>query len=225
MHIRNGLIILLILCSVLHAHAQKEIQVREEPRHKNAFENAYLRILDVYIRPSDTTLYHKHSTPSVIVVFTNTRLSTEVYGEQPVFGHTVPGSITYVAFEENPVFHRVINNDTSLFHVMDIELLGNAATSAAEVFREPDILPAWQQHRVNAYTLYADPGQLVHKTPSKTPQLLICVTGSGSLLVGNATNPVSMINGSFAWIERGAGFQVTGQSSPGSGYVLLDINQ
>ncbi|MFI5156512.1 MAG: hypothetical protein ACHQEM_10015 [Chitinophagales bacterium] len=225
MLIRNGLIILLMSCSAWQAYAQKEIQVREEPRHKNVFENAYLRILDVYIRPSDTTLFHKHSTASVIIVFTNTRLSTEEHGEAPVFGHTVPGSITYAAFDENPVFHRVINNDTSLFHVMDIELLGNAATSAAEVSRELDILPAWQQNRVNAYTIYAEAGQVVHKTPSKRPQLLVCVTGSASLLIGNATNPVTMIIGSFAWIERSAGFQVTGQSTPGTGFVLLDLNQ
>lgn len=221
----KNLLIILFVCSWAQALAQKEIQVREEPRHKNVFENAYVRLLDVYIRASDTTLFHKHSTASVIIVFTNTRMSTEVRGEAPVYGHTVPGTISYAAFDEQPVFHRVINNDTSLFHVMDIELLGKADTSQTEVFREPDILPAWQKNRVNAYTLFAEPGQVVHKTPSKTPLLLVCVTGYGSLLIGNSTHPIPMTIGSFAWIERASGFQVTGQSNPGSGFVLLDLNQ
>jgi hypothetical protein len=32
--------------------------VRNEPRHHNVFENEFARILDVYLAPGDTTLYH-----------------------------------------------------------------------------------------------------------------------------------------------------------------------
>ena len=206
-------------------YAQTQLPVKEEPRHRNIFENAYLRILDVHIPAHDTTLYHNHSTASVIVIFTNTRLSTEIHGEDRVSGHTVPGSITYAAFDQSPIYHRVINNDSTEFHVMDIELLGKSANTKAAVFHESDIIPAWQENRVNTYTLFAESGQVIHKSVSQTPMLLICITGSGMISVGNAVTPVAIAAGGYAWIERGNGFTLTGQTIPGSGYVLLDLNQ
>jgi hypothetical protein len=208
-----------------NGHAQAQLPVKQEPRHRNVFENGFLRILDVHIPGKDTTLFHLHATPSVIVIFTNSRLSTEVQGESPVSGHTVPGSVTYAAFDASPVFHRVINNDTAEFHVMDIELLGKAAERKAEVYHEPDIIPAWQENRVNTYTIYAESGQVIKKSNSPTPMLLICITGSGTITIGNSTSPAPIAAGNYFWIDRGNGFQLTGQSIPGSGYVLLDLNQ
>ena len=208
-----------------HGHAQAQLPVKQEPRHRNVFENGFLRILDVHILPKDTTLFHYHSTPSVIVIFTNSKLSTEASGESPESGHTVPGSVTYAAFDVSPVYHRVINNDTAEFHVMDIELLGKAAETKGPVFHESDIIPAWQENRVNTYTIFAESGQVVKKSNSPTPMLLICITGSGTITVGNSTSPVPISSGNYFWIDRGSGFQLTGQSIPGSGYVLLDLNQ
>ena len=208
-----------------NGHAQAQLPVKDEPRHRNVFENGYLRLLDVHIPARDTTLFHYHSTASVIVIFTNSRLSTEIHGQEPERGRTVPGSITYAAFDLHPVFHRVINNDSAEFHVMDIELLGKELNNKAAVFREPDIIPAWQENRVNTYTIFAESGQVIRKTNSATPMLLICITGSGLISVGNSATPAPIAAGGYAWIDRGNGFQLTGQSIPGSGYVLLDLNQ
>lgn len=208
-----------------NGHAQRQIPVKEEPRHHNVFENEYLRLLDVHIPAHDTTLFHYHSTASVIVVFTNSRVSTEIQGQEPERGRTVPGSISYAAFDLHPVYHRVINSDTAEFHVMDIELLGNAISNKAAVFRETDIIPAWQENRVNTYTIFAESGQVIRKSNSPTPMMLICITGSGLISVGNSNTPVPIAAGGYTWIGRGSGFQITGQSIPGSGYVLLDLNQ
>jgi quercetin dioxygenase-like cupin family protein len=45
-----------------------QVQVREEPRHRPVLENKYIRLLDVWLPPGDTTLFHIHSTPSVFVI-------------------------------------------------------------------------------------------------------------------------------------------------------------
>ena len=60
--------ILLAFHSFLFANAQPA--VKDEPRHHNVFENEYIRILDVFLPPNDTTQYHIHSTPSVFTTFT-----------------------------------------------------------------------------------------------------------------------------------------------------------
>src|SRR5882762_1036235 len=72
-------LILMLLAKAWPAAAQ--VQVREEPRHHNVFENEWVRILDVHIPPGDTSLFHKHSTPSVFMVLSNTKTGSEVIVE------------------------------------------------------------------------------------------------------------------------------------------------
>src|SRR5271154_5328225 len=63
------------------------IPVSMEPRHHNIFENKWVRILDVHIPPGDTSLFHKHETPSVFLVLSNTKTGSEVIIEpgKPAF--------------------------------------------------------------------------------------------------------------------------------------------
>ena len=71
---KKYLLLILILCSNILIKAQ--VQVRNEPRHHNVFENEFVRILDVYLPPNDTTQYHIHNTPSVFIVLTNCFISS-----------------------------------------------------------------------------------------------------------------------------------------------------
>ncbi|HVV54005.1 MAG TPA: hypothetical protein VHC47_01700 [Mucilaginibacter sp.] len=111
-------IMLGIACS-----ANAQVQVRNEPRHHNVFENKYVRILDVHIPPHDTTLFHIHSTPSVIVLFTNTVTATQVKGHGWTESKSVAGSAFYGDFGKDTLIHRVSDWDTVPYHVSDIELL------------------------------------------------------------------------------------------------------
>src|ERR1700761_3462140 len=45
-----------------------QIQVSQEPRHHKVLDNEWVRVLDVHVPPHDTTMMHKHSTPSVFLV-------------------------------------------------------------------------------------------------------------------------------------------------------------
>ena len=55
-----------------------QVPVREEPHHKPVLENDYVRLLDVHIKPGDTTLYHIHAAPSVIVHITKSTIGIQV---------------------------------------------------------------------------------------------------------------------------------------------------
>src|SRR6185436_15172752 len=98
-----------------------QLPVRDEPRHHNVFENGSIRVLDAYIAPKDTTQYHLHNTPSVFIILANCKVSSQLLGGQPQSGANLSGSISYDSMN-TPRNHRVWNEDTVWFHVMDIEL-------------------------------------------------------------------------------------------------------
>ena len=102
-----------------------QVQVSKEPLHKKVLENKYLRLLDVWIKPGDTTLYHIHSTPSLFLHFTNTVVCSQAKGEAWVKGKNKEGEADYVSFKNETWVHRVSNCDTISFQVTDIELLSS----------------------------------------------------------------------------------------------------
>src|ERR1700739_978818 len=83
----------ILLLASLSLKAQ--VQVRNEPRHHNVIENKYFRVLDVNVPPHDTTLWHIHSTPSVILLFSNTMTATQLKGQDWVKSPGVAGNAFY----------------------------------------------------------------------------------------------------------------------------------
>jgi quercetin dioxygenase-like cupin family protein len=118
------ILFLFLLTPVLQINAQEAVAVSKEPLHKNVFENEYLRVLDVRISPGDTTQFHKHETPSVFISLHPVRTGSQVIvedGSATVL--SLDRRITFEGFYKSPRIHRVWNEDTSVFHVMDVEVL------------------------------------------------------------------------------------------------------
>jgi len=117
---------LFLVCtiSMLQTYAQEAIAVSKEPMHKKVFENNYLRVLDVHIAPGDTTQFHKHETPSVFISLHPVKTGSQVIVEEGAATIlSLDRKITFEGFYKSPRIHRVWNADTSVFHVMDIEVL------------------------------------------------------------------------------------------------------
>jgi hypothetical protein len=119
--IQSVLTLFIFSSSVLTA----QVQVSKEPHHKNVLENRYIRLLDVWINPGDTTLFHIHSTPSLFLHFTNTDIGTQIFGQEWIKNRNEMGNASYRSFTNDTLVHRVSNFDSSLFHVTDIELLSS----------------------------------------------------------------------------------------------------
>lgn len=100
-----------------------QVPVREEPRHHPVLQNKYIRLLDVWLPPGDTTLFHIHATPSLFIYLSNSSIGSQKKGEEWVNETTVAGKSWYRSFLHDPLIHRVCNSDTSIFHVNDIEIL------------------------------------------------------------------------------------------------------
>src|SRR4029077_12311496 len=67
--------VLLLLIACVNTYAQ--VPVREEPHHKTVLLNNYIRLIDVHLNPHDTTMYHIHATPSVIVFISRSLMGTQ----------------------------------------------------------------------------------------------------------------------------------------------------
>lgn len=113
--------LLIFYSSVLTA----QIQVSKEPSHKKVLENKYIRLLDVWIKPGDTSLFHIHSTPSLFLMLSNTSAGSQIMGQEWTKSRNERGKTWYKSFINDTLIHRVANFDTSLFHVTDIELLSS----------------------------------------------------------------------------------------------------
>ena len=102
-----------------------QVQVSKEPRHKKVLENKYIRLLDVWMQPGDTSMFHIHSTPSVFLHFTTTVVCSQIKGKEWVTAKNTEGYAWYRSFVNDTLVHRVSNCDTVPFHVTDIEILSS----------------------------------------------------------------------------------------------------
>jgi quercetin dioxygenase-like cupin family protein len=122
---RNKITLIAVAILFCSSALTAQVQVSKEPRHKNVLENKYLRLLDVWIEPGDTTLFHIHSTPSLFLHFTSTVVCVQIKGAEWIKDKNKEGNPSYRSFVNDTLVHRVSNCDTVPFHVTDIELLSS----------------------------------------------------------------------------------------------------
>ena len=100
------------------------VPVEQEPHHKVVYQNQYVRMLDVQVNPGESTLYHSHSHDNVAVRLTDAQLQNQNFGtdwEAP--SHMAKGAVSFAEGTAKPYTHRIKNTGTTLFHVIDIELM------------------------------------------------------------------------------------------------------
>ena len=100
------------------------VPVREEPLHKPVLSNKYIRLLDVWLRPGDTSLFHIHETPSVFCYLSNGRYISKTESENNwTVVNASAGQSWYRSFKNGRLIHQVANPFDTALHVTDIELL------------------------------------------------------------------------------------------------------
>ena len=157
------------------------IPVIQEPHHRVALENAYLRTLDVHLVPGEQTLYHSHRLPSVVVELSHSTIASQEWdGPTPATREVAPGETRYAAYDETPLLHQVTNRGGTPFHVMDIELL---QPNAEPKDGFPPSLPPpanllFQKKQVRAYRLVLEPTERLVVPAARAAYLLISYEGA-----------------------------------------------
>ena len=211
------LVAMLFSSSILTA----QVQVSKEPRHKNALENKYLRLLDVKLPPGDTTLFHIHSTASVFLHFTNTMVGTQIKGQEWEKAKNIAGTASYRSFLNDTLVHRVSNMDTVPFHVTDVELL-SPYKPAIKLQPLPFTL-LFENEKVIAYRLTTS---VFNKQVIKNrgPMIAELVAGS-DVIVRNkkGKNLLQLKAGKYVYIKPGTEFYFSAIGDAAINMVLFEI--
>jgi len=210
-----------IITSSLFTTAQ--IHVRDEPRHHNVFENEFARILDVYLGPGDTTLYHLHNTPSVFIRFTNTNVGSQLFGKQSQKGANITSEVSYDNLSTSRT-HRVWNEDTSWFHVMDIELTSTKQKKNIAVLQNSALKLLFNEQEVNSYNIELKPASNIQLPSSADGYLLISKSESDiEFKIDDAVQDRIMKPSHYIWIEAGKNFSIKTKVNQPANFVLLQF--
>ena len=159
---------------ILSGPAMAQVQVSEEPRHHKVFDNGWVRVLDVHIPAGDTSQWHKHSTPSVFLILSDTKTGSEakIEPKQPPF---TDGRIWFEGFQDTPRIHRVWNKDDHEFHVIDMELPHKPNGVIDGPFKDSAFKLLFDERPVRGYRLTLRAGATLYPGARKAPVMVIRV--------------------------------------------------
>jgi hypothetical protein len=204
-----------------------QVPVREEPMHKPVFENKYIRVLDVWIQPGDTSLYHVHDTPSLFVAFENTLIGNQLLGSEPVMDKFESGQTWYDSFAK-PKTHRVWNRDKSPVHVDDIEILTNAPISLTDTNKLLPLKLIGDYQKARTYNLNLSPNENLTFRINQNPIVIFSYKGRVDVKDSSAaTNLTEHIvkKGSFQWIDHGSTVILKNQNNENMNGYIYEIKQ
>lgn len=209
----KNFLLVIAICSSLFSIAQ--VPVKYEPRHHNIFENEYIRVLDVHIGPKDTTLFHIHNTPSVFFTFSKTVTTSQLMGRpasRPSASN--PGPPSYDSLG-TPRIHRVWNDDSTWFHVMDVELLKEKPQNNPAILQHPLLTLSFNRYLANGYRLQLKAGDNF-ELPATSLGCLLVSQGDAAIeyQAGNSKQQRFMKAGHYIWVEAGKAFSITNSGTP-----------
>jgi hypothetical protein len=200
-----------------------QVQVSKEPRHKPVLENNYLRLLDVWLPPGDTTLYHIHSTPSLFIYLNEAKISSQIKGQGWVNDQSVTGFTWYNPFSPDSLVHRVCNTDKISFHVNDIEILSSFTKNKTGQLKALDFPVLIDNEKAFAYQLNQSniKKQVIE---GRGPLVAVLVIGEAVNFHNTKTNHIKKIRaGEYVYIEPGSSFYFSVTGKEEINMVLFEI--
>jgi len=220
MKYRITCLLLLVICSVT---ITAQVPVREEPRHHPVLQNKYIRLLDVWLPPGDTTLYHIHATPSLFIILSNTVTGSQIKGGQWQQNRSTAGYAWFRSFLNDTLIHRVCNMDTVVYHVNDIEILSSYNTNNAPTKKTLPFTLLFENERSFAYQIknITSNKQIINK---RGPMIAELVSGNAIFFHNTTTNETKEIKaGDYCYIKPGTSFYFSAAGKGEINLVLFEI--
>ncbi|MBK8494450.1 MAG: hypothetical protein IPL50_05055 [Chitinophagaceae bacterium] len=198
-----------------------QVPVREEPFHQNVLENKYIRLLDVWIKPGDTSLFHIHNTPSLFLHFTSTWVCVQIKGNAWTKNKNKEGNASYSPFINESLVHRVSNCDTVPFHVTDIEILSSYKPATA--LKPLPFAVLLENEKAIAYRLSSTSfnGKLIN---GRGPVVAELVAGAEVTCYDTVNKRSTTIKaGKFLYLEPGSSFYFSTTENKETNLVLFEI--
>lgn len=200
-----------------------QVPVKDEPRHHNIFENNYVRILDVHIKPGDTTLYHIHATPSVFISLSKTKVGSNIINQPVSSSINTIGNISYDSLK-TPRVHRVWNEDNSWFHVMDVEIVNQQATVKHSTLNIKNAELLFDKPLVRGYKLQLSAGETFNIRKSDARFLLVSIGEVNLSIIINAKEQIQVMKaGHFIWIQANENVVIKTLDNTQGSFALLEL--
>ena len=160
--------------------AEKPVPVQDEPMHRTVFEHDYVRVIDVQIRPGDTTLYHLHVLPSIVVYLTTSTNRSESWPDKNILNRDISlGQSRYAPYDEKPLTHRVTNTGAGLFRVFDIELLKKPTGSwQLPTMTAEHVKTGWDERLARSSNVQLEVGAKTELPASRCALLVVAIRGA-----------------------------------------------
>lgn len=94
-----------------------------EPHHHWVMQTPYFRVVDARIPPGETTQWHRHEYPDVVVRIQGSRISSQKSGGEWTPPENLPSGAVTVEKPPLPFVHRVKNSGGDEYRVILVELL------------------------------------------------------------------------------------------------------
>lgn len=219
---KNKIIPLFIITIFCSSVVKAQVPVSEEPRHKPVLQNKYIRILDVWVQPGDTTLFHIHATPSLFVHLSNNVTGSQAKGEAWVKDQSETGKAWYRSFSPDTLIHRVTNLDMIPFHVNDIEILASYNGNNLSNTKPLPFTLLFENEKASAYRVTNILNNQIIK--DRGPIIAELATGEGIIFHDVKTNQSKEIKaGNYLYIEPGSSFYFTTKGKSKINMVLFEI--
>ena len=174
-------------------------------------------MLDVHLNAGDTTQYHIHATPSVIVMISNSVIGMQKLSEAPSApGSVLPGQTSFIEYGKNPVTHRVYNSGNNVFHVMDIELLKKEPSKDSCSALHGDNIQITADEKL-VCTYKVDLNQSFKIPKNNCAYLLVCI--NGTIKAANKT----INTGEYIFFNAGADIPLITNQNTVATCVLLEL--
>ncbi|MEP6468083.1 MAG: hypothetical protein ABJB05_17355 [Parafilimonas sp.] len=181
--------------------------------------NEYVRLLDVHIKPGDTTLYHVHAAPSVMVHITKSIIGVQVIGQaiQPP-SEVLAGKTSFAGYDEKPITHRVYNAGKNVFHVMDIELVKKQpSANPCIALQIPGVATTIDEKLARVYKFDVTHEQAVNLPAGSCAHLLICITGEVN------SNGKNITTGKYLFFNPNTKISVANKKDTDATCVVLEL--
>ena len=138
------------------------VPVESAPFHLEAFENEYVRFLNVLIPPGKVGVYHRHSIDFAQVIIEATdRLEITVLDKPMGLVSLKTGQVVFGGYSKAPLIHQVANAGQGSLHVKGIEIFNSQPGRFSPSTRTdvPAYTSVLDNERVRGWRLVLQPGE------------------------------------------------------------------
>lgn len=197
----NFIVALITVLAATSPEPDVAVPVEQEPQHRTVLKNDYVQVFRVNVEPGKATLMHIHAKDDAAVRLSTATVAANSPGgpmgpPEPVY----PGLVSARDNQQKPHTHRVQNIGTTLFDVIDVQILKRPAGPAAPAI----MAPAAENAQMRVYRYELAPGASSAPHTHARPYLLVAATDMNLRMSApdgaSLTHPIKA--GDFHWVEE-----------------------